>query len=203
MEVAPSSVSTRPDLLSLCKSGNLLSDLARCLVLTALLRSHQVADHVLIVRPWDGGPEVRVQAFIKPDAFVHYRSDIGPIPVPPEAFEGSVMVCHSFRQLLEAIDENALLESALLYGADRPADVELAVRIKLGQSRLSRGLDDGWDNPLRFSLGKNFCASATKCLATNRESLIKRTLETIVEAIEGSHQGQPYSLRVTSSGSAP
>ena len=195
LEVESLDVLTRPDLLSLCTSTHLLSDLARCLVLIALLRSHGVADHILIVKPWQGGTEVQVQALIDPTRLVHYRPDIGPIPIPPDLFEGSVVVCHNFRQLLQAVDEKAVLQAA-----SNPADVELAIRVALYKVGMERGQNSEWNSPIRFLLGKNFHESLTCCLACNSENMVGRLLGTVIEAIQGENLGQLHSLRTSTGG---
>src|SRR5450759_2112172 len=91
-DVLADKLTTEPDILRLCSGTRLQADLARCVVLIAILRKHcqePVRDHSLILRKAPGRT-VRVRALIH--LLEHDRTDLGTPPVPPEYFEGEVLV---------------------------------------------------------------------------------------------------------------
>ena len=87
-DVLVEKLSTEPDILQLSAGKELRSDLARCLVLIAILRLHcrdSIRDHSLILRH---APRqvVNVRAIIH--EIDHYRDDLSALPTHPEMFEG-------------------------------------------------------------------------------------------------------------------
>ncbi len=64
-DVLSEEVTTLPDLLSIHTGQQLSSEMARCVVIIAILRSccrHPVLDHSLIVKPWQGSMVVQVKS---------------------------------------------------------------------------------------------------------------------------------------------
>ncbi|MCK4784362.1 MAG: hypothetical protein KAV87_11470, partial [Desulfobacteraceae bacterium] len=133
-DVLASELTTNPDLLSFSITKNLASDLARCIVLIAILRGHcrnPALDHTLIMRYAPDARSIEVRALIH--EFEHLRDDMEPIPMDPEYFEGTVLVCNSFRSLVLSIDETAIWDAA-----QDEVGIDLAVRIALYKSRIDR-----------------------------------------------------------------
>ena len=73
--------------------GNRLhSDLARCIVLIAVLRKHckeSTPDHSLILR---NAQDKILHVRVKIHELDHGRIDIGSLPVSPEYFEGEILI---------------------------------------------------------------------------------------------------------------
>lgn len=190
-DVLTSELTTNPDLLSFSVTENLASDLARCIVLIAILRSHcqnPVLDHILVMRYAPDAQTVEVRGLVH--ELEHYRDDIGPIPIPPDHFEGTVLVCNSFRGLVLSVDERLVWE-----GAKDKTGIELAVTIALYKSRIMRGLDPEWDDLGSFVLGHRFFETAKACCRVNPPSFTVRVLRAIMETIEGLRMEGIHALR--------
>lgn len=197
-DVLCETTTAEPDLLSITTHQNLASELARCVVLFALLREHcrnPIVDHALIVQPWQGQTEVVVQALIHD--LEHDRDDMLPMPEPPEFFSGSVWVCQSFRELVSGIDETRVWQTA-----QDEAGCEIAVQIALYKSRLARHLEPEWGESVNFRFGRRFIARANECFQDNAASLIERTLRAIVETIDNIKLEDVHALRENDAGGA-
>ena len=190
-DVLISELTTNPELLSFSRTKNLASDLARCIVLIAVLRSHcrnPVLDHRLIMRYAPDSHTVQVRALI--DEFEHIRDDMDPIPLNPDYFEGVLLVCNSFRGLVLNIDETEVWDAA-----EDEIGMDLAVRIALYKLRIQRGLEPEWDNLGAFVLGKCFFETANACCTVNPASFPRKVLRAMLETIEGLRMGDTHPLR--------
>lgn len=190
---------TEPDLLSITTHKHMASELARCLVLFALLREHchhPIADHALVVRPWQGHTQVQVRAIIHD--LDHERDDMPPLPAPPDYFKGSVWVCQSFRELVIGIDEASIWRAA-----NDETGCEIAIHIALYKSRLVRGLEPEWGEGSFFRFGKRFISQANQCFQDNSISLMGKTLRAIVETIDQLRLDDVHALHQASSGGSP
>ncbi len=196
-EVLFDSLTTEPDLLSIHANSGLVSDLARCILLIAILRTHcrnSVLNHTLIVRRCGDAPIVRVRALIYD--IEHTRSDIGDLPTPPEYFEGTILACANFHTLLAIIDETIVWQLS-----EDLVALKTAVQIATYKSRLERGLDPDWDGIPGFSFGHSFFGTA-KAYAQS-DSLITRTLRSMVETLDGLNLADTHRLRVGKGGNSP
>lgn len=190
--------STDPDLLSIATYENMASELARCVVLFALLREHcrnPIVDHALVVRPWQGHTMVQVRAIIHD--LEHERNDVEAIPEPPDFFEGYVWVCQSFRELVSGIDEATVWQAA-----HDEEGLMIAVHLALYKSRLERGLEPEWGESRPFWFGRQFTGQAQRCCQDNAASLINRTLRAMVETIDQLRREDIHALRESDSGGA-
>lgn len=191
--------STEPDLLSVATHENMASELARCVLLFALLREHcrnPVADHALVVRPWPGRTLVQVRAIIHD--LEHVRDDMEPLPAPPNFFEGSVWACRSFRELVIGVDE-----TAVWHAAHDEMGCVIAVHIALYKSRLERGLEPEWGEGPRFRFGSEFVKRAQQVLQDNPDTLLPRALRAMVEAVDQLRLADVHALRESGSGGSP
>lgn len=191
-------ISTNPDILQFSSGTVLKSDLARCVVLIAILRDHcsePVRDHSLILRQVPNR-QVQVRALIH--ELDHDREDVRTIAVPPEYFEGTVLVCEDFRGLIENLDE-----SAILLCATDQLGVEIAVRIALFKSRLARGNEPDWDDTGGLRFGARFFDSVRGCCQDQAESFAGRLLRAVVEIIDRQNMGSVHALRTGPGGNAP
>ena len=198
-DVLASELTTNPDLLSFSITKNLASDLARCIVLIAILRGHclnTALDHTLIMRYAPDAQSIEVRALIH--EFEHLRDDMEPIPMDPEYFEGTVLVCNSFRSLVLSIDETAIWDAA-----QDEVGIDLAVRIALYKSRIDRQLEPEWDNLGLFVLGRRFFETAKACCRVNPGSFPRRVLRAMLETIEGSRMEDTHALREDIGGNVP
>lgn len=198
-DVLTEDLSTKPDVLQLCAGNGLQSELARCLVLIAILRRHcgsDILENALIVRQAPG-QSILVRALVH--EFEHKRDDMeDEIPEPPEYFEGHVLACDSFRGLLNCIDE-----SKVLYNATDDAGVEIAIRIALYKARLARLVEPDWDDVGGMRLGQSFGQVTRRCCSDTPLSVSSALLRATSDAIDGQNLRAVHALRTGPGGGDP
>jgi len=197
-EVLADNITTIPDILQPARGSHLQSDLARCVVLIAILRVHcrnPILEHSLILRNAPGRI-VNVRALIH--ELEHERNDLNAIPVPPEFFEGNVLACDDFRGLIECLDE-----SAILLSSKNDMGIETAIRVALYKSRLDRQEEPDWDDIRCLRIGRHFHEIATSTCHGQAESFPGRVLRAIVETLDGINLGDVHSLRTGTGGGNP
>lgn len=185
-----------PDILGLCVGDKLQSDLARCVVLIAILRHHcqqAVHDHSLILRRAPSS-SVKVRALI--EIVEHQRADFGAMPVPPAYFEGDVLVCEDFRGFVESLDD-----ATILLHATNDVAVETAIRIATYRSRLIRERAPDWDDVPAHRIGHAFRASFERINPTRE--LASRVLRAMVETLEQTNMSATHWLRTGMGASNP
>ncbi len=190
---------TEPNLLSIHTSQSLVSDLARCVLLIAILRNHcrtPARNHSLIVKPWQGGTLVQVRAIIHD--LDHQRDDILELPKPPAYFHGSVLVCQNFREFILAIDEVTIWDTAC-----DETGMQLAIQIALYKSRLQRDLEPEWEAVPAYSFGRAMCDTTRECCRAGPRNLIEKILRAIVETLDKRSLRAVHELRTAKSGNAP
>ena len=195
-DVVAEGLSTEPDILQLCSGTRLQSDLARCIVLIAILRQHcrePIRDHSLILRRAPGR-SIRVRALIT--SLDHQRTDLAATLVPPEYFEGEVLVCDDFSGLVECLDE-----VAILLKATDEVGIETAIRIAIHKARLTRRLAPEWDDIPSYSIGHEFRLSFQGIHAT--QQLAAKLLRAIVETLEQTAMAATHWLRIRPGGDGP
>lgn len=195
-DVLAEEVSTEPDILRLCSGTKLQSDLARCVVLIAILRHHcqePVCDHSLILRRAPG-KTVKVRARI--EVLEHERADLGKMPLPLEYFEGDVLVCDNFRGLTECLDEVAIATKAT-----DDIGIETALRVGLYKARLARGMEPDWDDVPSHRIGQRFLSSLLRNCATTQ--LMTKAIRAVLETLEQSDMAATHWLRTGRGGGDP
>jgi hypothetical protein len=197
-DVLAERLSTDPDILRLSAGSNLQSDLARCLVLIAILRQHcreSIRDHSLILRH---APRqvVNVRAIIH--VIDHDRDDLSALPTHPEMFEGNVLICDDFRGLIECLDESSILASS----TDN-VGLETAIRIALYKSRLERGEDPDWDDLRGLRIGGSFFETVKMLCRDQASSFRAKVLRAIIETLDGENMAAVHVLRTGSGGGDP
>ena len=198
-DVLADDVSTKPDVLHRCAGDGLQSELARCLVLIAILRRHcgsDILENALIVRQAPG-QSVLVRALVH--VLEHERDDIGDeIPEPPEYFEGHVLACDGFRGLLNCIDESKVLRNAT-----DDAGVEIAIRIALYKARLARLVEPDWDDVGGMRFGQSFGQVTRRCCSDTPLSVSSALLRATSDAIDGLNLRDVHALRTGQGGNNP
>jgi hypothetical protein len=195
-DVLAEDLTTEPDVLRLCSGTKLQSDLARCVVLIAILRQHcqeSVRDHSMILQRAPG-KTVRVRALIH--LLEHQRTDLGAPPAPPEYFEGDVLVCDDFRGLVECLDE-----TAILLKATDDVGIETAIRTAVYKSRLASGTAPDWDDVPDHRVGHAFRPLLQGIHPTPQ--LASRLLRAVVETLEQTNMAATHALRTGHGGNDP
>lgn len=190
-DVEVSDLVANPNLIAMHVLPALVENLSRCAVLIAVLRCHCpycVINHALLVKPWDQAGLVQIQARIR--AILHSRADLANVPEDPNYFHGSVQVCQSFRELILATDE-----IAILVAAHNQNDIHVAVRIALYKSRLQRSRDPEWEETAAFSLGAHFFETAQQTGTMNVPGRADKVLRAMVETIDDLNLKDTHWLR--------
>lgn len=194
-DVLLESVETQPDVLRLCSGTSLQSDLARCIVLIAVLRAHCQhghADHSLILRR-TAGRTIQVKAVI--EHLEHSRDDIPALPKPPEVFEGDVLACDDLPGLISSLDARSIL-----LRATDDVGIDAAVRVAVCNARVLRGIAMDWDSTPQRRTGSKFHSSLARLNAT--PELAERILRAIVETVEQLNMAGTHALREGGGGNA-
>lgn len=102
-----------------------------------------IQGHAIAIRAQDFGAAVRVKGLLQD--IQHYRDDLAGLPMAPEYFEGSALVCSSFHRLLMSLDEVAILRGAT--GEDH---VRAALNVALYKRYVALGKATEVAGPCRF-----------------------------------------------------
>ena len=197
-DVLADSLYTNPDIIKITTHDGLQSDLARCVLLIAILRKHcrqPLAGHSLILRAAPG-PLVRVRAQIH--EIEHERDDLPALPSPPDYFEGDVLVCDDFKGLVRCLDESAILKEA----CDIPG-VELAIKVALFKDALSKSQKPNWSDAKSPKIGNHFLETCQKCCRDQGGGLPPSILRAIIETIRNQNMAAVHALRTGKGGADP
>ena len=198
-DVLPDNVETKPDLLSIHSCPILADELARIVVILAILRSsckNPTLDHSLIIKPWEGSKLVKVKALIY--EIETTRDDISDLPDPPEFFIGEVLTCTNFREFIMSLDEEAIWKTAI-----DEEGLTLATNIAVYKDRLDRKIDPDWENIPYFCFNKKFLSYVLDCENDGVSQLIEKTLRSLVETIDGQNLSAIHPKRTGKGGNDP
>lgn len=197
-DVLTEELTTEPDILRGCSGARLQSELERCVVLIAILRTYcegHVQDHSLILR---NAPEksIRVRALIQ--VLDQNRTDLvlTLIPTLPKHFEGGVLVCDNLKGFIECLDEVEILR-----GATDNVGVETAIRIAVNKFRWASGKESEWDYEPAVRVGPAF-RSLFQTLPPTQQ-LRRSLLRAIVETLEKTNLSATHQIRMGPGGDDP
>jgi hypothetical protein len=185
--------------MQFCTGHGLQTDLARCILLLAILRRHcqeDILQNALILRHCPKRT-IRVRALVH--EIEHERDDLlSGVPTPPEYFEGDILACDDFRGFLTCIDE-----STVLTAATDVAGVEIAIRIRLYKSRLERYEEPNWDNVGGMVIGDHFEDVIRECCRGADPGFPDRALRAACEAVDKQNLRSVHVLRTGPGGNDP
>ncbi len=197
-DVLSEHLETDPEVIRLRTHHGLQSDLARCIMLIAILRKHcsqPLGGHSLILRE---APKRVIQVRAQIHELEHTRDDIPTLPCPPEFFEGDVLVCDDFHGLIECLDE-----SAILVGTSADLGIELAVRIALFKYAIAQGEVPDWAGVTVPAIGSKFRELCQQICAAQGDSVPPKIIRSIVETIKGDNLSALHALRTGPGGNEP
>ena len=197
-DVLAESLCTQPDIIRLTTHSGLQTDLARCVILIAILRKHcaqPLAGHSLILRSAPC-PIVKVRAQIHD--IDHERDDLPKLPSPPEYFEGDILVCDDFTGLVNCLDEGAILMEA-----NDNSGVELAIRVALFKDNIEHGQKANWSETSAPVIGNGFLTACQDCCRGHGPQLSPKILRAIVETLQRRNMAEVRALRIGSGGGDP
>jgi hypothetical protein len=199
-DVLASELSFSPDAFKNYSPALLREECQKCALLIAILRTHAndpcLDNHAIAVRARRGDRVIRVTAIL--DIVDHKRTDLGSLPLSPASFKGSIVVCDSFPDYLQTVEETSLWQNAT-----GNQDLDLAIRIALLKDRRHRGVGADWNGLPRFAIGGHFFASVVSCGSLSGSGLAQRTLRAVVETIEHLNPAATHHLRTGAGGGNP
>lgn len=198
-DVLHENLSTLPDLLSLHTGPELASELARVIVIIAILRTccrKPVLDHSLIIKPWNGSLSVKIKTQIV--EIETSRNDIEGFQHTPEYFEGEILTCQNFREFVLNIDETSVWEAA-----KDEIGLILATKLAVFKHRIMRNLEPEWDSITGFTFGKQFYSRMRECERGGCLGLVERTIDAIIDTIDELKLSQVHIKRTGKGGNNP
>tara|TARA_R110001592_G_scaffold165883_2_gene400507 strand:+ start:19548 stop:20597 length:1050 start_codon:yes stop_codon:yes gene_type:complete len=196
--VESKNLETDPDVIQLATHEGLKSNLARCIMLIAVLRKYcpqPLGGHSLILKKT---PKQVIQVRAHISKFEHSRDDIPALPCPPDFFEGDVLVCDDFQDLIDCLDE-----SAILVGASDDLGIELAVRIAMFKNAIAQGDSPDWSGVIVPTIGARFRKLCQRVCSDQGDSVPPKILRSIVETVNGHNLSAVHALRTGSGGNNP
>ena len=197
-EVLADPICTAPDITNLTAHDGLQSDLARSVVLIAILRKHcqqPLAGHSLILRSAPK-PIVNVRAQIH--VIEHERDDLHELPTAPEFFDGEVPVCDDLEGLVGCLDD-----CAILTGASDELGVALAIKVALFKDSLKKGQELIWADAQVPMIGLSFLETCRQCSRDQGGSLSPKILRAVVETMQNRNMTAVHPLRTGRGGNNP
>lgn len=197
-DILTEDLETDPDVIRLTTHEGLQSDLARCIMLIAVLRKHctqPLGGHSLILRQV---PRQIVQIRAQIHDFDHSRDDIPALPCPPELFEGDVLVCDDFRGLIECLDE-----TTILVGASNDEGIALSIQVALFKHDIVQGDTPDWSNINVPKIGQRFRETCQQICTDQGDSVPPKILRSIIETIRETNVAAVHALRTGSGGNNP
>ena len=190
-------VATDPDVLGCSAGESLRFGLARCLVLTGLLRSctdGMGACDALALCDAPAG-DVRLNARVY--EVEHARDDLVTLQMP-EDLESELQVCDDLPGFIGRMDECMLLRDAV-----DDNQIHAACRIALFKDRRARGDDIEWDDLVGWRIGVQFREKVHECCRNMPASFAGRLLRAVRETIDGENLAETRPLRTGAGGNNP
>lgn len=191
-DVLTSEVETAPDVMSAVKPPVIAVELARLIVLAALVNQcdeNMRNGHAIVIGSHTGTNVISVKAMIY--ELEHSRSDLNDFARAPEMFEGSIWACGNFVSFVEKTDERELWRSS-----GCPVDLHAAIRVALLKSGTRRGVRRSWVNLPRFRIGKHFYQTAMQCCSGRPQGYCDKVLRAVVETVDKLEMADTHALRV-------
>lgn len=197
-DVLADSLDTNPDIIKLTTHNGLQSDLARCVLLIAILRKHcrqPLAGHSLILR---SAPDALVKVRAQVHEIEHERDDLPALPSPPDYFEGDVLVCDDFKGLVKCLDENAILKEAR-----DTLGVDLAIKLAVFKEALAKSQEPDWTDTKTPTIGNHFLETCQECCRDHGGGLAPSILRAIIETMRNRSMAAVHALRTGKGGADP
>lgn len=157
-----------------------LKDLERCVILISILRKYCDIDKDIriFVRSAPISGKIKIQTSIR--KIDHERDDMTDIPHHPDIFEGDVIICDRFSDILRLTDETKIWNPM----SDSIADFESALRLAIFKHRLARGIESDWSAELPVVVGSNFIETVKKSCENSWKSIASKMFRCISEVVD-------------------
>ena len=179
-DVLASDLALNPDVFAQYAPPQLLEEAQRCVIVLSLANRYvndpMLRGHAIAIRATNVATAVQVKCLIQD--IEHSRDDLGGLPIPPDHFEGSIVVCGSCHHLLMSVDEVEMLRSAA-----NERHLAAAIRVGVYKRYVSSGTPLRWEELPSFSIGRDFFASLTRHHVMSGSGLAERLFRAVIETI--------------------
>jgi hypothetical protein len=191
-DILVSELALNPDVFAHYTPSQLLDDAQRCVIVLSLanrfVNEPMLRGHAIAIRTTNLATAVQVKCIIQD--IEHTRGDLGELPLAPDHFEGSILVCSSSHHLLMSVSEVEMLRSAT-----DERHLTAAIRVGLYKRYVSSGQPVRWQDLPTFFFGHDFIASLTRHHVTSGSGLAERLMRALVETISHDKLDATHALR--------
>jgi hypothetical protein len=192
-DVLTSDLTLNPDVFLHRVPLQLRDDANRCAIVLSLanrfVTEPLLRGHAIAIGAANAATAVQVKCLI--DDIEHSRSDLAGLPIAPDYFEGSILVCSTFHDLILSLDENQILR-----GAIDERHVVAAIHIGLYKRYVYRGNPVRWEDLPAFSIGRQFFNSLVHHHVMSGSGLSDRLIRAILETICHEKLDATHALRI-------
>ena len=192
-DVLVSDLALNPNVFAHYAPPQLLEDAQRCVIVLSLanrfVNDPTLRGHAIAIRTSNVATAVQVKCLIQD--IEHIRDDLGGVPIAPEHFEGSILVCSSCHHLLVSVDEIEMLR-----GAADERQLAAAIRVGLYKRYVFAGTPLRWEDLPNFSIGHAFFASLTRHHVMSGSGLAERLVRAVMETICHDKLDATHALRI-------
>jgi hypothetical protein len=189
-----------PDVFSSHSPAALRTEAQRCAVVVSLASQYcdepMIRGHAIALRAHHVSTAIRVRGLLQ--IIDHSRDDLAGLPMAPEYFEGSAVVCSSLHHLLMGLDEAAILRAAA-----NISHVRAAITVALYKREVEGRLDPKWENLPQFEIGPEFLATLRAQNVPGNPGLAQRVIRSAVETIRHDNLPATHWLRKGRGGDDP
>jgi len=181
-----------PDVFEAYAPVALRDDAKRCAVVVSLAKrfagGHALEGHAIAIRAQDLARLIQIRGLIRD--IEHTRDDLAGLPLAPEYFEASVLLCGSCHLLLMNLNVGEILR-----GAMQADDVQAAIRVGLYKRHTEQRTPLKWQDLPAFTMGSAFFASLQAHHVTANSGLADRLMRSMVETICHDNLAATHALR--------
>ena len=197
-DVLVDDLTIKPDIFAGHAPVTLREEAERCAVVVSIVTQYcnesLIHGHAIVIRAHDFGAAVRVRGVLQD--VEHYRNDLSGLPMAPEYFEGSALVCSSFHRLLMSLDEVAVLRAATAED-----NVRAAINLALYKQHVTLGRPRDWQDLPDFLIGHEFFASLEAHHVMSGTALAEKVIRAVIETICHENLAATHWLRKGKGGS--
>ena len=199
-DVLVDGLTIEPDVFCAHTPAELRAEAERCAVVLSLARQYcnepVTRGHAIAIRAKDVSAAIRVRGLLQD--IEHDRDDLGSLPMAPESFEGSTLVCSSLHHLLIRVDATEVLRCAAKAG-----QAHAAITVAWYQRQAATGMLPDWAELSPFRVGAEFVTSLQAHHVAGDPGLADRILRAAIETICHEKLADTHWLRTGRGGGDP
>ena len=199
-DVLVDGLTIEPDVFCSHTPGELRAEAERCAVVLSIAGKYcnepVTRGHAIAIRARDLSAAIRVRGLLQ-DIELD-RDDLGSLPIAPDAFEGSILVCSSLHHLLVRLDAVEILRCA-----NKASQVHAAIAVAWYQRQAATGMLPNWDDLSPFRVGAEFVNSLQAHHVTGNPGLADRILRAAIETVCHEQLADTHRLRTGRGGGDP